>query len=103
MIKRKQQHDSLQSSVQDTLLYVNDPRRRCTNAFQALNVACFLAQVATRGNFTHWGAKVPSPHARPAGVSPPLACPAGAALCTLSTCVVLVRASSRRVGVRGRR
>jgi len=66
LTKRTQQHDSLQRSVQD---YVSDPRRRCTNAFQALNVACFLAQVATRGNFTHWGAKVPSPHPRPSGVS----------------------------------
>jgi hypothetical protein len=36
----------------------SDPRRRATNSFHALNAACFLAQVATRGGLTQWGAKV---------------------------------------------
>jgi len=40
--------------------FLSDPNRRTTNALMALNIGCYLLQVATRGRLINWGAKVNS-------------------------------------------
>eukprot|EP00959_Pyramimonas_sp_CCMP1952_P066252 1383313-Pyramimonas_sp.AAC.3 len=53
---RKYSGDSVGNA--DPWAFLSDSGRKTTNALLALNIACYLMQVATRGRFINWGAKV---------------------------------------------